>query len=149
LYDSPVFCFVIRQRPKLILFPYTTLFRSLTIDPGTTIITGRTKTYNDPAYGLQTIAGVLVVAKGGKLIANGTATQPIVFTSPSAGGCGSGCSTAGTFGGIVILGKATTNRTVATRIEGIPQPAGTDISYGGPGNTLNGDNSGSLKYVRI
>lgn len=123
--------------------------QTLTIDPGTTIITGRTKTYNDPAYGLQTIAGVLVVAKGGKLIANGTATQPIVFTSPSAGGCGSGCSTAGTFGGIVILGKATTNRTVATRIEGIPQPAGTDITYGGPGNTLNGDNSGSLKYVRI
>src|SRR5690606_40664075 len=57
--------------------------QTLTIDPGTTIITGRTKTYNDPAYGLQTIAGVLVVAKGGKLIANGTATQPIVFTSPS------------------------------------------------------------------
>ncbi|MGJ1312211.1 hypothetical protein ACS126_06075 [Sphingobacterium lactis] len=123
--------------------------QTLTIDPGTTIITGRTKTYNDPAFGPQTIAGVLVVAKGGKLIANGTASEPIVFTSPSAGGCGSGCSTAGKFGGIVILGKATTNRTTATRIEGIPQPTGTDITYGGPGNTLNGDNSGSLKYVRI
>src|SRR5690606_41791872 len=117
--------------------------QTLTIDPGTTIITGRTKTYNDPAYGLQTIAGVLVVAKGGKLIANGTATQPIVFTSPSSGGRGSGCSTAGPFGGIRILGKATTNRTVATRIAGTPPPARTNLPYGRPGHTLSGDKTGS------
>lgn len=123
--------------------------QTLTIDPGTTIITGRTKTYNDPAFGNQTIAGVLVVAKGGKLIANGTATQPIVFTTPSAGGCGTGCSTAGKFGGVVILGKATTNTAAAVRIEGVPQPAGTDITYGGPANRLDNDNSGSLQYVRI
>jgi len=121
----------------------------LSIEAGTTIITGRTKTYNDPTYGIQNLAGVLVVARGGQLIANGTATQPIVFTSPSAGGCGSGCSSAGAFGGVVLLGKATTNRNVAVRIEGIPQPAGTDITYGGPGNTIANDNSGSLKYVRI
>lgn len=123
--------------------------QTLTIEAGTTIITGSIKTYNDPTYGTQNLAGVLVVAKGGKLIANGTAAEPIVFTSPSAGGCGSGCSNAGAFGGVVLLGKAPTNRTSAVRIEGIPQPAGTDITYGGSGNNIANDNSGSLKYVRI
>lgn len=123
--------------------------QTLTIEAGTTIITGRTKTYNDPSYGTQNLAGVLVVAKGGKLIANGTATAPIVFTSPSAGGCGTGCSNAGAFGGIILLGKAPTNRTSAVRIEGIPQPTGTDITFGGSGNNIANDNSGSLKYVRI
>ncbi len=121
----------------------------LNIEAGTTIITGRTKEYNDPDYGIQNLAGVLVVARGGKLIANGTPTEPIVFTSPSAGGCGSGCSNAGAFGGIVMLGKATTNRVNPVRIEGIPQPSGTDITYGGLGNNIANDTSGSLKYVRI
>lgn len=125
---------------------YVDANQTLVIEPGTTIITGATKNYNDPAFGNQTIAGVLVVAKGGKLIANGMANAPIVFTSASAGGCGSGCSRAGAFGGIVILGDAPTNQPTTTRIEGVPAPAGTDITYGGSNASHNG---GSLQYVRI
>jgi len=123
--------------------------QTLTIQAGTTIITGDLKSYNDPQYGPQSLAGVLVVARGGKLIADGTAAAPIIFTSASAGGCGTGCSNAGDFGGIVILGKATTNRATPVRIEGIPQPAGTDITYGGPLNNSDNDDSGILRYVRI
>lgn len=123
--------------------------QTLTIEAGTTIIAGRTKTYTDPIYRPQDLAGVLVVAKGGKLIANGTATAPIVFTSPSAGGCGTGCSNAGAFGGIILLGKAPTNRASELAVEGIPRAVGHDITYGGSGNNIASDNSGSLKYVRI
>jgi hypothetical protein len=124
--------------------------QTLVIEPGTKIMTGATKTYNDPIYGTQNLAGVLVVARGGKLIADGgSAATPIVFTTPKALGCASGCSNAGQFGGIVLLGKATTNRASAVRIEGVPQPAGTDITYGGPSNHLDTDNSGILRYVRI
>ncbi|MCT1525316.1 hypothetical protein ACS126_03720 [Sphingobacterium lactis] len=124
--------------------------QTLTIQPGTKIMTGATKTYNDPTYGTQNLAGVLVVARGGKLIADGgSPSTPIVFTTPKALGCTSGCSNAGEFGGIVILGRATTNTASAVRIEGVPQPAGTDITYGGPSNRLDSDNSGILRYVRI
>ncbi|WP_257667623.1 hypothetical protein [Parapedobacter tibetensis] len=124
--------------------------QTLTIDPGTVIVTGATKTYNDPAFGPQTLAGVLVVPKTARLIAQGTAGNPIVFTTPQRVGCSSGtCSTAGQFGGIVVLGRATTNRTTPVRIEGIPQPAGTDITFGGTANNINNDNSGIIEYVRI
>lgn len=116
--------------------------QTLTIQPGTYLTTGTVKQYNDPAFGLQNVAGVLVVPKTAKLIANGTATAPIVFTSPKA----AGQRVAGDFGGIVILGQAPTNKPTSTRIEGIPQPFGTDVTYGGSNAA---DNSGSLKYVRI
>lgn len=116
--------------------------QTLTIQAGTYLTTGTVKQYNDPQFGLQSLAGVLVVPKTAKLVANGTATAPIVFTSPKA----AGQRAAGNFGGIVILGQAGTNKPASTRIEGIPQPAGTDITYGGSNNA---DNSGSLKYVRI
>lgn len=116
--------------------------QTLTIQAGTYLTTGTVKQYNDPQFGQQNVAGVLVVPKTAKLIANGTATAPIVFTSPKA----AGQRAAGNFGGIVILGQAPTNKPTNTRIEGIPQPAGTDITYGG---STAADNSGSLKYVRI
>lgn len=119
--------------------------QTLTIQPGTFLTTGTVKQYNDPAFGLQNVAGVLVVPKTATLIANGTATAPIVFTSPKA----AGQRAAGNFGGIVILGQARTNKPTNTRVEGIPQPAGTDITFGsGPTGPTTGS-SGSLKYVRI
>jgi hypothetical protein len=125
---------------------YVDSLQTLTIQPGTRVITGATKTYNDPLYGPQTLAGVLVVAKGGRLVADGTA-DPIVFTTPQIAGCTSGgCSTAGKGPSIVMLGRSTTNRTTPPRIEGIPKPSGKDITYGG---NLPGDDSGILKYVRI
>ncbi len=81
--------------------------------------------------------GALIVERGGKIMAEGTASAPIVFTS----GQPKGQRRAGDWGGIIILGKAPTNRTSEPTIEG-----GVDRQYGG--NDAN-DNSGVLKYVRI
>ncbi|HEY0750009.1 MAG TPA: hypothetical protein VGD26_02570, partial [Chitinophagaceae bacterium] len=97
----------------------------LTIQPGTTIVSD------------VTVKGALCIERGGQIIANGTASNPIVFTSGKA----NGSKAPGDWGGIVILGKAKTNRTSTPVIEG-----GLDRPYGG---TDDNDNSGSLKYVRI
>jgi hypothetical protein len=81
--------------------------------------------------------GALCIERGSQIIAEGTATKPIVFTS----GRPAGERTPGDWGGIVILGRAKTNRTSEPTIEG-----GIGRPYGG-NNDL--DNSGVLKYVRI
>lgn len=116
---------------------------TLTIQPGTFLTSGTPKTYNDPVFGPQTLKGVLVVTRGGKLIANGTAAKPIVFTSPNATN-----RKAGDFGGVVLLGNAPINQPIPQRIEGIPDPvpATVDVNYGG---AVANDNSGSLSFVRI
>ncbi len=46
--------------------------------------------------------GALIVERGSKLIADGTASNPIVFTSGKA----SGERAPGDWGGIILLGKA-------------------------------------------
>ena len=74
----------------------------------------------------------VTVEQGGKIFANGTASAPVVFTSPS--------GSAGSWGGIVIAGKAPINKgTTASAEVG-------NATYGG---TVANDNSGSLTYVRI
>ncbi|MCD0478682.1 hypothetical protein LPB90_09440 [Chryseobacterium sp. LC2016-29] len=108
---------------------------TLTIEPGT-FIKAKPKTNN-------TASGVLVVQKGGKLIANGTSTAPIVFTSYNLLDCdGDTGGAPGDFGGIVILGDAPINTGTAT-IEGL---SGSQYEYGGTNSAHNG---GSLTYVRI
>jgi hypothetical protein len=81
--------------------------------------------------------GALCIERGAQIVAEGTATKPIIFTS----GRPAGERTPGDWGGIVILGRAKTNRTSEPTIEG-----GIGRAYGGT-NDL--DNSGILKYVRI
>jgi hypothetical protein len=95
---------------------------TLTIEPGTVIKSDITE------------KGALTIERGGKIMAEGTADKPIVFTS------GNDFPIAGDWGGVVILGRATTNKGEAT-IEG-----GIGRMYGG---TNDDDNSGVLKYVRI
>jgi hypothetical protein len=81
--------------------------------------------------------GALCIERGAKIIAEGTAAKPIVFTS----GKVAGERSPGDWGGIVILGKAKTNRSSEPTIEG-----GVGRPFGGNDD---GDNSGILKYVRI
>jgi hypothetical protein len=81
--------------------------------------------------------GALCIERGAQIVAEGTASKPIIFTS----GRAVGERTPGDWGGIVILGRAKTNRTSEPTIEG-----GIGRAYGGT-NDL--DNSGILKYVRI
>jgi hypothetical protein len=90
------------------------------------------------------LASALVITRGAKLIANGTAAEPIVFTSKNTAGSRS----RGNWGGIVILGKARYNvNNGVNYIEGISQNINTE--FGGGLTPDDNDNSGSLKYVRI
>ena len=98
---------------------------TLTVEPGTVI------------KGDLADKGALIIERGSKLVANGTASSPIVFTS----GKPVGERAPGDWGGIVILGKAKTNKGTEVKIEG-----GIDKYYGGDDDA---DNSGSLKFVRI
>lgn len=84
--------------------------------------------------------GGLVITRGAKIEAVGTATNPVVFTSNSS------TPQAGDWSGVVILGRANTNRGDTSRIEGIPGVPPADVHYGG---SVNNDHSGILKYVRI
>lgn len=81
--------------------------------------------------------GTLVIDKGGKIEAKGTAAEPIVMTS----NLPAGSRDRGDWGGLVILGNAPVNQTDPS-IEGIT-PA---VVFGG---TLDNDNSGTLEYVRV
>jgi len=119
---------------------------TLTIEPGT-IIKGK--------EGQETNASALVVARGGKLMAEGTADKPIIFTTELDDiqiGQTVGSNLTKTdnekWGGVAILGKApssTENGDTEGNLEGIPASEG----YGKYGGTDAADNSGSLSYVSI
>jgi len=83
--------------------------------------------------------GALIIERGAKLIADGKPDSPIVFTS----GKPAGQRAPGDWGGIILLGKAPTNRPIdpGPTIEG-----GVGRKYGG---TDANDESGILRYVRI
>jgi hypothetical protein len=106
-------------------YVYVTDGAKLIIQPGTTIVSDISE------------KGALVIERGAQIVAEGTATKPIVFTSGKA----VGERAPGDWGGIVILGRAKTNRTSEPTIEG-----GIGRPYGGT-NDL--DNSGVLRFVRI
>lgn len=98
---------------------------------------------------------MLVVARGGKLIAQGTAEKPIIFTSindnldPANGVKSSLVNTdVGLWGGIIILGKAPVSLDSGddqTFYIGL-DPANDNSYYGGENEE---DNSGVLEYVSI
>lgn len=90
------------------------------------------------------VASALLITRGAKLIANGTAALPIVFTSNNA----VGSRNRGDWGGIVMLGKARYNINNGVNfIEGLTQTAITE--FGGGTTPDNNDNSGVLRFVRI
>ena len=86
--------------------------------------------------------GVIVIQKGAKISAIGTADHPIIFTSRYKLGDVSKSPEPGDFGGIILLGNAPVNVADKTT-EGLP---GNDFHYGGTDST---DNSGVMQYVRI
>jgi hypothetical protein len=81
----------------------------------------------------------LMVRRGGNLIARGTATNPIVFTSDKS----VGSRNYGDWGGIILLGRGVVNQGIAN-IEGVADA--DEHKYGGNDNA---DNCGVLSYVRI
>ena len=119
---------------------------TLTINPGT-IIKG--------TPGTGSLASALIVARGGKINAVGSPSQPIIFTSSSDNiGVGDNAGTnldendRGLWGGLIVLGKAPcsfSGNVSEVQIEGIP----ADDTFGLYGGTQADDNSGVIQYVSI
>ncbi|MFY8034440.1 MAG: beta strand repeat-containing protein [Flexibacteraceae bacterium] len=82
----------------------------------------------------------LIVSRGGRIVANGTASNPIVFTSIAE----AGQRVRGDWGGVLICGRATTNKAGVAKYEALPSDPLAE--YGGSNDN---DNSGSMSYVRI
>ena len=137
--------------------------KSLTIQPGTLI-------KGDTAIGGPVNATALVVNRGAKIYAAGTAECPIVFTAKADPMNNTyGVSNRGKWGGVVVLGNGITNLTLANATAA-NAPGGTCVGsscfgtgvgtgfiegftvadvrnqYGGNDNA---DNSGVLKYISI
>jgi hypothetical protein len=103
---------------------------TITINKGTTI------------QGDNASKAILLIEPGAKIVAEGTADEPIVFTSQAA----EGSKKPGDWGGLVVLGNAPVNFPGGKgNIEGILKTV-SGTSYGG---TDPNDNSGVLKYVRV
>ena len=110
----------------------------LTIQPGT-VIRGK----SDPLT-----PGTLIITRGAKIMAQGTAASPIVFTSNETVANG---RNPGDWGGLVICGNGVINtggisqNPNVNKIEGFVTNS-PDRYYGGNNDA---DNSGVLSYVRI
>lgn len=115
---------------------YVTNGAVLTIEPGTKIVgeTGKN--------------GGLIICRSAKIVADGTAAKPIVFTSEAAS------PVPGDWAGLVLLGNAPTNASFNGQagigeIEGgINNSDGLGL-YGLGASSNPADNSGILRYVRI
>jgi hypothetical protein len=115
-------------------FVFVTEGATLTIEPGCIIRSGGTAEADRRAS--------LIITRGARIVANGTAERPIVFTSLS----NVGQRRVGDWGGVIILGRARNNRQGGESIiEGglAPQNLATH------GGNNDDDNSGIFRYVRI
>ena len=110
------------------------------------------------ASGTGADASTLIVARGGKMIASGTADNPIIMTAAAdnievggtypESGPALNVDTRGLWGGLLILGKAPCSfksDVTELQIEGIPT-SDTNGLYGG---SVADDNSGSFQYISI
>lgn len=119
---------------------------TLTIQPGA-IVKGE--------VGSGSNATALIIARGAKLDAQGTATSPIIFTTVAdeitPGEIASPnleANLSGLWGGLIILGNAKASLAgdvTEIQIEGIP-PSDTNGLYGGSNDE---DNSGIIKFISI
>jgi hypothetical protein len=99
---------------------------TLTIPAGTRIeATGGTGAY-------------IAIAQDGLLYVNGTSTNPVVMTS------GNAVKATGDWGGLVICGRANTNKGGSTGQTATSEVG--DLTYGG---TENDDSSGVIRYLRV
>ena len=80
----------------------------------------------------------LAIAQGAKIMAEGTASQPIIFTSNAT------TPNAGDWGGLILLGKAPINSVTGGEATSTSEIA--SLPYGG---SFTDDNSGTLRYVRV
>lgn len=116
--------------------------KSLFVKPGATLTI-------QPGTVIQGEEGsLLVITRGAKIQAEGTAQRPIVFTSSQA----VGQKRRGSWGGVLVLGAAPINvnrLSTPASDEAVFEAFPASIPEGKFGGTNPADHSGVLKYVRI
>ena len=121
-------------------FIHVTNGATLTIESGT-------KIQGD----FSTVGSSLFILRGAKILSNGTADAPVVFTSSRA----AGTRQPGDWGGLIIVGNAPSSRSGSILVEGTGangvtgSTGGTDYPVTYSGGTVAADNSGSLTYTRV
>jgi hypothetical protein len=106
----------------------------LTIDPGVRIFASGGSDY-------------LIVNRGSQIFAEGTATNPIIFTSRQNVEGTTSLTSQGQWGGLVLAGRAPqANCQLTAPVTCTGQVEGTSAFYGGNTPT---DNSGRIRYVQI
>lgn len=114
---------------------------TLIIEPGTVVRGKETPTTGD-------LTSALIITRGARLYADGTAENPIIFTAETDDLANPNDLTyedRGLWGGLLILGRARTNRGIDGQIEGIPSTE-SRAAYGGSDDH---DNSGVIRYVSL
>lgn len=119
---------------------------TLTIEPGTII-----KAHE----GSGSAASAMIIARGSKINAVGTADKPIIFTSildsiqlGQKFGTNLTKDNSSLWGGLIVLGSAKVSTTAGDtegQVEGVP----ADYAFGLYGGTNDADNSGKLSYLSI
>ena len=120
---------------------------------GSVFVNAGTTLYIEAGTVIKGMSGVgeessyLCVARDGKIMAEGTADAPIIFTFEADPLDGSTpVTTRGQWGGLIILGNASLNSIPGeSAVEGIP----TEETRGLYGGTDDEDNSGVISYVSI
>ena len=107
----------------------------LIMENGTTLTIPAGTTIKAAATGADVY---VAIAQGAKIDANGTASNPIIFTSNS------NTPNAGDWGGLILLGKAPINSVVGGDATSTSEIA--SLPYGGSSTD---DNSGTIRYVRV
>ncbi|HEX9600845.1 MAG TPA: multidrug transporter [Mariniflexile sp.] len=107
---------------------------SLIMASGTTLTIPAGMTIKAEASGANVY---IAIAQGAKIIADGTASEPIVLTSNASS------PAAGDWGGLILLGKAPINSVVAG---GTSTSEIGSLPYGGSDTS---DDSGSITYLRV
>jgi hypothetical protein len=120
-------------------FIHVTNGATLTIESGTRI-----------QGDFNTVGSSLFIMRGAKILSNGTADAPVVFTSSRT----EGTRQPGDWGGLIIVGNAPSARSGSILVEGTGTVTsgtvgGTNYPVVYSGGTTQTDNSGSLTYTRV
>jgi hypothetical protein len=130
-------------------YTFVTGNATLTIQDGT-VIKGKVSTGAG--------AAALVITRGAKILAEGKADSPIIFTSELDNLNGNlGARDVGLWGGVIVLGRATINSRANSQPAGTPAQdqveglsvTGDEIAFATFGGTDDNDNSGVMRYVSI
>ena len=107
----------------------------LIMESGTTLTVPAGMTVKAAATGADVY---IAIAQGAQIIADGTSSNPIVFTSAAT------TPNAGDWGGLILLGNAPINSVTGGNATSTSEIA--SLPYGG---SATDDNSGILRYVRV